>query len=115
MRACDPANLLSRLDTDELNRIDGKVREVIRAVEETGKQGEFTLKFTIKKNGENSSLMTVKDTYKAPQQAASSRVLYFKLDDMNNATGELSDLPPKQEPLFQSDNVRAIATAGKKG
>lgn len=109
MRASDISNILGKLDADELNRIDNRTREVVRAVEETGKQGEINIKIRIKKNAKNSTIVSVIDTYKAPQIPANERVLYFAFDDLNQATGELSELPPKQEPLFdKNSNVSPI-------
>ena len=109
MKPCDISKLIGRLDADELNRIDNKARDVVRAVEETGKTGEITLKIKIKKNAKNSTIVSVLDTYKVPQVAASERVLYFAYNDRDQATGELSDLPPKQEPLFsEGSNVQPI-------
>ena len=114
MRPCDlSTNILGQLDADDLNRIDRKTREVVRGVEETGLQGTITLKITFKKNGENSTIYEVKDNYKVPEKAAGKRVLFFAYDDMNHATGELSPLPHKQEPLFKGENVTPITT--KKG
>ena len=113
MRPCDLSNILGRLEADDLNRLDRKTREVVRGVEETGLQGSITLKLTLKKNGENSTIYELGVTSKVPEKAAGKRVLFFAYDDMNHATGELSPLPHKQEPLFKAENVTPINT--KKG
>jgi hypothetical protein len=111
MRPCDLSNILGQLDADDLNRLDRKTREVVRGVEETGQQGSITLKLTLKKNGENSTIYEIKDSYKVPEKAAGKRVLFFAYDDMNHATGVLSPLPHKQEPLFKGENVTPIKGA----
>ncbi len=113
MRPCDLSNILGQLEADDLNRLDRKTREVVRGVEETGLQGSITLKLTLKKNGENSTIYELSVTSKVPEKAAGKRVLFFAYDDMNHATGELSPLPHKQEPLFKGENVTPINT--KKG
>ena len=113
MRPCDLSNILGQLEADDLNRLDRKTREVVRGVEETGLQGSITLKLTLKKNGENSTIYELGVTSKVPEKAAGKRVLFFAYDDMNHATGELSPLPHKQESLFKGENVTPIYT--KKG
>ncbi len=114
MKPCDISSILGRLTADELNRIDRGARDVVKGIEETGKVGEINLKIKIKKNGTNSTIVSVIDTYKIPKPAVSERVMYFAYDDTDQATGELSDLPPKQEPLFSADsNVKPITSAKK--
>jgi hypothetical protein len=82
-----------------------------RTPRQTGQQGSITLKLTLKKNGENSTIYEIKDSYKVPEKAAGKRVLFFAYDDMNHATGVLSPLPHKQEPLFKGENVTPIKGA----
>jgi len=109
MKPCDISNILGRLDADELNNIDRQVREAVRGAEETGLQGEINLKIKLKKNGDNSMLISTEVKTKVPRKAPGQRVAFFKYDDMDHATGEISDNPPKQEPLFdKSSNVTAI-------
>jgi hypothetical protein len=109
MRESDITKIFSQFTADELNAIDRRTREVVRGVEETGKAGEITLKIKIKQNGKNSTIVSVEDKYKVPKPAVSERVMYFAYNDTLQATGELSDMPPKQEPLFGDDsNVRPI-------
>jgi ribosomal protein S28E/S33 len=111
MKPCTISNILSQLSADELNELDRKAGEVIRAVEETGKNGEMTLKITLKKNGDNSALIRADLKTKVPVPAPTARVLFFKYDDALKPTGELSELPPKQEPLFDTKGgpgIRAV-------
>lgn len=109
MRPSDISNILGRLDADELNDIDRQTREVVRAAEETGLQGEISLKIKIKKNGDNSMLLSTEVKSKVPRKAPGQRVLYFQYDQMDQPTGEISDLPPRQEPLLdKSSNVTSI-------
>ncbi len=113
MRPCDlSTSFLGNLEADDLNRLDRKTREVVRGVEETGLQGTITLKITIKKNGENSTIYDLDVKTKVPEKSAGKRVLFFAYDDMNHATGELAAVPHKQEPLFRAENVTPIK-AGK--
>ncbi len=99
MRECKISNLLGQLHADELNELDRQVAEVVRAVETTGTKGEITLKISLKKNGSNSTLVSQKTTTKVPRPAPSDRVLFFAYDDMGQPTGDLSENPPRQEPL----------------
>ena len=101
MRPCDISSILGRLEADELNNIDRQVREVVRGVEETGLQGEVNLKIKLKKSGTNSLLLTPELKTKVPRKAPGQRVAYFGYDAADQATGEISDLPPKQEGLFE--------------
>lgn len=113
MKPCTISNILSQLTADELNELDRKAGECIRAVEETGKNGELTLKITLKKNGDNSALIGADLKCKVPTPAPTARVLFFAYDDNLRATGALSDLPPKQEPLFDTDKTKGGIRAVK--
>lgn len=102
MRQCVISNLLGQLHADELNELDRQTKEVVRAIEETGKQGELNLKIVIKKNGQNSVMVAPTLKTKIPRPAPSERVLFFAYDDSLHATGDLAEVPHRQESLFES-------------
>ncbi len=107
MKPCDVSKILGRLEADELNQLDQQVREVVRGVQATGQAGTLDLKISFRRNSDNSVQYGVAAKTKVPKPAAGVRIAFFALDDNLQATGELSDLPHKQEPLF-GDNVKPI-------
>jgi hypothetical protein len=111
-RPSDISNMLGSLDADALNDMDDATREVVRAVERTGQNGQITLKIDIKKNGKNSVQYTVTPTYKAPRQKPTAQIAFFGFDDATlQATGQLQDTPHRQEKLFDGGNVSPISKA----
>lgn len=110
MKPCDISKILGRMEADELNNLDAQVREVVRAVQGTGQKGSVTLTINLKRNSDQSVQYDVSAKTKVPKPAAGARIAFFAFDDNLQPTGELSDLPHKQEPLF-GGNVAPIRPA----
>lgn len=106
MKPCTISDILSELTADELNELDRKAGDVVRAVEATGKPGKLNLSVVFKKNGENSTLFAVDLKTTIPSPAATARVMFFDYDANLHATGKLSQNPPMQEPLFAEGGTK---------
>lgn len=103
MKPSHISNILQTLESDQINQMDDEMRNLVRAVEKTGKPGVFTLKLKIIKTSANQSLVTVDTQAKLPKGLAPIKSLYFAFDDLNQPTGELSVQATKQPDLFDAD------------
>lgn len=103
MKQSHISSVLGTLEADQLNQLDADFRQLVKAVEKTGKPGSFTIKLKITKTSPTQSLITVEAVAKEPKGLAPIKSMYFAFDDMNQPTGELSTHATRQPDLFDTD------------
>lgn len=112
MKPSHISSILQTLEADQLNQMDEEMKNLVRAVEKTGKPGIYTLKLKIAKTSTNQSLVTVESAAKIPKGLPPLKSLYFAFDDLNQPTGELSTHATRQPELFDESKITPLR-AGK--
>lgn len=83
---------LESLDQDTRRQLDDDLRSVVKAVEQNKGIGTFTLKITVKPNG-NKAIVATTCTTKLPRPTSEATVRWFDKD------GGLADEDPRQQKL----------------
>lgn len=83
---------LQSLDPDTRRQLDTDFRGVVKAVEEYKGAGTFTMKITVKPNG-NKAIVATQVTTKHPRPSSEATVRWFDKD------GNLADEDPRQQKL----------------
>lgn len=78
-----------------LNAADNELRQVVRAVRETRRQGSLSINIKVKPNGEEAVMLEAKVDGKPPVKALPETTFFANRD------GELLNRPPEQQDLIE--------------